>query len=485
MKTLSLIFLAMLLPTIVICQHANTMFYMDRLPQSNQLNPAMHPTCRFWIGGLVIPLVGQAPPPLHFDVSVPFGYNDVIMQGKGEYHDLKVTPIHPTQDPQDFLDKLGDVNYVKNTMQLSLLTVGFKNQNNFWTIEANNRFSSSVGFPRSFLELAVYGNGENPEIDLTGFSIDMNAYNEFALGFSQKADPTSTYAIKMKYINGLANVTTINNEIKLLTDTAEIDNITADANFVLNVNFPLDVKLAGDNKSIDEIYTPDNLSEIDYLLENFLFTNNHGAAVDLGFKKDLTPEFSLYGSLIDFGFISWKSSPQTMKLSGDFEFKGVQVQSVSLDSLDKIIDVDTLVSQLKDSYNFDYKKEEYISSLPYKIYVGAQYKFTRFFNVGGLWRAEKANIGFNHSFTGSANFRPFRYGALTFSLSYINKSIKNFGAGFTLRVGAVQTYFVFDNYSLIFGDEDARFVSFRMGTNLIFGRGKKKQEKDRPLMYTL
>lgn len=482
MKTLQLTLFILFLPLFVLSQHANTMFFMDRLPQSNTLNPAMHPTCKFWLGGLIVPLLGQAPPPLHFDIGVPFDYNDIFIQGKEQYHDQKVTPLHPSQDPRDFLDKLSDVNYIKNNVQISLLTIGFRNQNNFWTIDLNNRFTNSIGFPKSFLELAIYGNGNVYEADLKGFSVDINEYNEFALGFSQKADPTSTFAIKMKYLNGLVNVTTVNNDVIVVTDSVTYD-LTTNANYVLNINGPIDFDLDESGKTIDKINTPDEFS-LDYIQQNFIFTNNHGAAVDLGMKKDLTSEISLYASLIDFGFISWKSSPKTVKLSGDFDFFGVPLENISLDSLENVFDLDTIVSNLENSYKLEYAEEEYLSSLPYKIYVGGQYKFTRQFNVGGLWRAEKANIGFNHSFTGSANFRPFKYGTVSLSVSYINKSIKNFGAGFTFRVGPVQTYFVFDNYSLVFGDEDARFVSVRMGTNLIFGRNKK-QVKDMPLMNTL
>lgn len=40
----------------------NTMYFMDRLPQSSYINPAQTPNCKFHIGGLIIPVLGQLLP---------------------------------------------------------------------------------------------------------------------------------------------------------------------------------------------------------------------------------------------------------------------------------------------------------------------------------------------------------------------------------------------------------------------------------------
>lgn len=461
-------------------QHENTMFFMDRLPQSNYLNPALHPPCTFYLGGFIVPLVGQIPPPIHISAGVPLDFNDVIYQGDKEYYDQQVHPFHPSQTQEDrdaFFNKLNDINYINTSFQFNLLTFGFAAKQNFWTFDISHRLNSSLGFPKTFLELPYYGNGEVMQADLTGFSFEWDQYNEFAVGFAQNSDGHVTYALKLKYLNGLFNVNTVSNEIQIITDSTSFE-IDTKSDFVVNINAPIEFELDEVNKKIVDFSLPE--FDLDYIQENFLFTNNHGVAFDLGFKNDINSELSIYGSLIDFGFIQWQSNPQTVKLSGEFAYDGIELASLNMDSLLSLPSLDSILG----SYILEHKKEVYISQMPYKIYGGLNYKFSKYLNVGGLYRAEKASNSFKHSFTGSANFRPFRYGALSLSISYINKTFHNYGAGFTLRLGAIQTYFVFDNYSLALGDEDTRFISWRMGTNLIFGRGKKK-DKDKPLLWTL
>ena len=61
------------------------------------------------------------------------------------------------------------------------------------------------------------------------------------------------------------------------------------------------------------------------------------------------------------------------------------------------------------------------------------------------------------------------------------------GLGYTIRIGALQWYAIYDNLitALIF-PEKARYFSARWGVNLVFGRTKKnKADKNKPLLNTL
>ena len=63
----------------------NTMYFMDRLPQSSYINPAQAPNCKFYIGGVIVPVFGQLPPPITFAANLPIDYNDVIFHGSVDY----------------------------------------------------------------------------------------------------------------------------------------------------------------------------------------------------------------------------------------------------------------------------------------------------------------------------------------------------------------------------------------------------------------
>ena len=140
----------------VSAQYDNTMYFMDRLPQSSRINPAQTPDCKFYMGGLLTPLFGQLPPSLMLAVNTPIDYNDVIFHGTGEYSDSLITPLHPNANIDDFLKKLRKVNYLSTDLQLDLLNIGFRaGEKNFFTFDVSEKFFFNFGLPGDLFALAA------------------------------------------------------------------------------------------------------------------------------------------------------------------------------------------------------------------------------------------------------------------------------------------------------------------------------------------
>ncbi|MBK8806855.1 MAG: hypothetical protein IPO21_09485 [Bacteroidales bacterium] len=472
-------------------QHENTLYFMDRVPQQHYLNPALTPDCKWWIGGLIIPVVGQLPPPLHLDLNLPLDYNDLIYPGSGDYADSLVTFLHPSQDVNTFLDKLSKNNYTTLEYHLNYLFFGLRiKKKAFITLDVSDRMYAHVNIPKDVFSLVLTGNAIERDANLSGLSFNLNYYREFALGFSYVLSKYSRVGVRGKFLMGVANINTAKSDIML--NTAEtVNDLSLKANYQINTNFPIEsVSFDESGKFIEEIefqnFDFQNFDSVkNFIVNDFALPKNYGWSVDIGLKGDWNSELSYYVSAVDIGSIKWSKNPSNFSLEGDsaFIFKGIELRSLKLDSL-KFPDLNEI---LEDTY-LTYSQNAYRTWLPFKIFGGLRYKLTRRISLGVLARFEKLDKSWLNAYTGSLNFNMFRFGNMSLSYSYNNKVWNNIGWAYTIRFGAFQWYVIGENKigSRLFPDK-TRNIGFRFGCNLVFGRGGKKKGKqgDLPLLNTL
>jgi hypothetical protein len=215
-------------------------------------------------------------------------------------------------------------------------------------------------------------------------------------------------------------------------------------------------------------------------------TKNLGWGIDFGLMKDWNSELTLYASVIDFGFIHWTNAVQNYTLtSTKFNYNGLPFNNFNLNSINSV--ADTLLKQFTNGYKATNTQNSYVTSLNTKYFFGGNYKLTKKIAIGLLGRIDKYPFNYEYSGTASLNLKPFRWGTLSLTESYYKKSIMNFGIGYTIRIGAMQWFAVYDNLiGAAIVPEQARYWSMRSGVNLVFGRGKKKiVDKNKPLLNTL
>ncbi len=467
----------------------NTMYFMDRLPQSSYLNAASYPDCKFYIGGLIIPLVGQIPPPITFALNTPIDYGDVIFKGTFEYSDSLITPLHPNfTNKEDFFKKLSNVNFTTFDLQISMLHFGFKQgRHNFWSFEWSERTNLQVGFPESLVRFPVEGNGIMREADFSGLHVNLSQYRQFAFGYKREISESFSIGGRLKVLTGLANIHTSSSEIIL--NTEEYTNaISATSDYVVNANGPLEVTL--DSTGFVENVTIDDNFDI---VKQTVLTGNYGIAIDFGVTKDFKNGLSLSASIEDFGYIRWKSDPHNFSLVGDesndggISFEGVDMTDLGFASTLGINDSTESNSNfdpdsIKNYFDFKYSQNAYTQVLPSKLYLGVKYNINEKITIGAVGRLEKLTYGLRPSATASVNFKPWKRGQFTISYSYINKNLNNIGFGIALPAGPIQWYFVTDNIiGLALFPTNTRSVSLRMGCNLVFNDKGKKDNKSKPL----
>lgn len=448
----------------------NSMFFMSRLPQANFINPAQTPECGFFIGGTIIPILGQLPPSVTFAVNTPLDWNDIIFKGKGQYKDSLISFMHPSYNPADFTKKLGNNNFFTTNVDVNLLYFGFRQGENYWTFDITTRFNSYVNLPGDLLKFVIGGNANTRNADISGLGINAMAYNQIAVGFQRPLPLDFSVSARAKFLMGAFNISNGKTDLQINT-AAETNIISIIANYEIRTNLPLTIGNTNEgNIDVDTLFDlKDDIKAKD-------FFGNYGGAIDLGVSKKIDDKISIFASVIDLGFINWKKNANTISFRGDgLKFEGVEL---SLDPFElSMPDFDSLLN----SYTITNSTESYITTLPFKIYAGGHYQLNKLLGFGLLGRLEKRPFGISPSFTASVDVRPFTFGNAALTYSYMNRNFTNIGIGYTLRVGPVQWYFVSDNIigSLLF-PSNSRSISARFGCNLVFNRADGVEKAEKP-----
>jgi len=485
-RLLVLLFILLFSTVVAFSQINNTLYFMHELPQAHAVNPAQVPNCKFFLGGLLIPVVGQLPPPVTFAVNLPLDYNDVLFKGRWEYKDSIITPLHPNANLEEFLNKLKKVNYTTMNFNLNLLYVGFKQgKKNFWSFDITEKAFFHFGIPKALITFPILGNGEVREASFSGFHMNMFYYRQFAIGF--KRDITRYFHVggKLKFLTGVANIYTSSANLTLYTED-KTNILTSASNYVINTNAPIDITL-NDDGFVDNVNFIDfgSSSTADIIKDYALFTGNRGIAIDAGFSKEWNSELTYFANIEDFGYIKWNTNAHNFSLIGDesnsggFRFEGVEMNDFNFSDLE-LLALDSLLG----SFDFEYSENAYTTWLPWKIYAGAQYKFTKKFHIGAVGRLEKLPYRLRPSLTGTVNFNPGKISHFTLSYSIINGNYNNLGFGYALHLGPFQWFMVTDNLLGIgLFPNNSRSASIQMGANFVLGyKGEdSKQPRNMPL----
>ncbi|MDR2962273.1 MAG: DUF5723 family protein [Bacteroidales bacterium] len=447
----------------------NSMFFMDRLPQANLINPAQEPQVGWFLSGAMLPVVGQVPPPLTIAVNTPLSWHDVIFRGRGMYRDSLISFMHPSYNVENFTNKLHKNNFFVTNFDVNLLYFGFRQKENYWTFDITTRVNSFINIPGDLLKFAILGNGAMRRADISGLSVNATVYNQIGVGFERKLPMDFTMGVRAKFLMGAANVSNAKGNVTIRTEE-NTNALSVMANYEVRTNLPLEVSYT-DNGNVD-------LGNIKF--GKMSISGNSGAAIDLGVSKKINEQISVYASMIDFGFIHWRRNVNRIALRGEgLTFEGAEI-SLNPFKLE-FPDFDSLFN----TFSIDHSEDSYITTLPFQIYVGGHYQFTEIVGAGLLAHLQKRPLGIAPAFTASLDVRPFKFGIASFTYSYMNRNFTNMGLAYTLRVGPVQWYFVSDNVlgNLLFPAR-TRSVSARFGCNVVFNRNDGENYSQKRVKHT-
>lgn len=457
----SFILLTGLIFYIDVCYSQNeaTLYTMNSLPQVTYVNPAIVPLYRFSIG-----IPGS---------SIFFQYAN-----NGFSYNNFATKVADTirGDLNKLYSALKKKNYITTALQVDLFRLSMKiNPRVYLTLNASlksfNRIMLPKDLPGIFINgTAPYVNGV-ASISPEGESV---SYLETGLGFSYRVNRKLTVGAKFKLLKGIINAT---------TQTATV-NLALDQDYAITVNANLDARTSGIHNLNDDTY------EISDRWHDYL--NNTGFAFDIGATYELSDRFTIGGSLIDIGSITWKNDTYDYKLNpatANYVYRGIDIEKVLNGNTDYMEqESDTLQKR------FDLKegvRGSYRTPLPGKMYLSGNYKLATNFYAGLLLFAEKFRGRFAPGVSASLHKEFGRRVSSSISYTISNSSYNNFGAGISLNFAPLQFYILGDNllgapYALATKGEinpylnSMQYFNLRLGINFVFGREKTQEKLPHP-----
>ena len=453
-----------------------TLYYMENVPQTLYLNPAFKPKARLNIG---LPGISS----IYIDhLNTTFTPKNLFESNNGT----------TTLTLDKLKTEIKDNNYFGINTKIDLLSFGFQVKKSYFSFNITENVFARVNLSRGLLELPLYGNADfdhhNGEIDLSNTGINLTHYREFGVGWQREFFNIISLGAKVKLLSGKSNVWTKTNTFKLETNPDDYE---------WNISGELDARSSGFD-STSNIMNGDAMK--------YLFNSaNKGIAVDLGGTLKFNDKISLNASILDLGYITWKSNNRNFKTNdASFSFTGLNLtdivnapDSVSGDSLDAAIT--RLEESAKDELGFSENGDSYKKMLTARVYFGGTYQVYKGKNsngkIGVLFQSEIYNKTIRPSMTLSYNQTLGRWLNASLSYSMINRGFNNIGAGASFNLGPVQFYVTADNLfaaqlttfkrdgeiAMIYPTNSNK-THVHLGLNITIGRKKKekkvKKEKD-------
>jgi len=430
----------------------NTLYLMHSIPQANQLNPALMQPCRIYIS---LPVISS----LRENVrNTGFGFHDVF------YTDPRDQPGEYSLDLDKLDDKLRRMNYSLANADIDLLGLGFPLEKWYITFLISSHTSSQVSYPHDVVLLQDdYWNlntGIPGSIDLNNLEANATAWNSIGISVSREISKGFRAGARVKYLNGIP------------------PSLQAAIDYRINSSLPVTLS-----------YTPGGLLDnigfepaIHNLANNYLFTSNHGFAIDAGLTYELDEITQLSASVTDLGFIRWKKNLTYFSVDETFEFS-----QADLNQFINAPGQDGLATALRDSVsnaiNASASNNSYFTAIPINLYGGITRQILPNLKAGAMTWIEINSWHVRPSLTLSLNFTPFEAFAATVSYTLMNNKFNQIGTGLAFGKQGAQFYVITDNIVVRYIKDtetslrwpyNARMLSLRFGMNLFFGCNDKK-----------
>ncbi len=446
----------------------HSLFYMHEVPASVSLNPAVQYRCRYYI---------QLPVLSSFKLALNhtgFGYNNLFTSQADTF----------VPDLDGIYKKLKKNNFLRFDMHFNILGVGFRIKKMPFHFQINNNTAFYLQYPRGLLGLKD-GNWDQDKdapvetIDLSGIGLHAVNYTNIALGASRKITEKLVLGARIKYILGAANLHFARSDFKLNT-TMDPLALGFEIDYRVNSSFP--VQLSYDENGLVSSAQTDFSDP----LHAFLLNKNRGFGLDLGAIYEYTDRMVFSASLLDLGFIRWRSNVNNFQASGEYSYTGIDLRPVA-EGQAQASTLDSLVRSVQEAFEWEGGQNKYFTGLSTKLFLGGTYRLINNLQVGALTRFHVYGKTVQPSFSLLTKYTPIRWFTITLNQSYANYTFNNTGLGLSFGHKGAQFFLVTDNIPFrwvsgggAFWPYSARKLDLRFGLNIIFGCKKKEGNSSGP-----
>lgn len=443
-----LFWIMLLAATNLNAQNDRSLYFMSEIPQSRYMNPATFPKHKFYVA---IPVIST----VKFGVENTMHYDDLFQQ-KGDSIYL---------DRDYLLDNLKDKNSINFDATVELFSLGFKVKKNYFAFRISDAGNFNSTITKETIRFALYGNGSGEflgkTIDLSGNAINFSYYREYALGYTRNIDEKLNVGMNIKFLHGIANVSTNDLSFTLFTDSTDYA-ITATSSIDINTSLPED--LAG--KIVDLNPT----------------SKNPGFAFDFGGQYQINDKWSVSAGMLNIGAINWKSDVKnyrTTNSGNEFVFDGFELSEFFEDREFNNELLNKLLDSIADEIGVTETAMEYRNSIPSWLNLNANYNLTPNDQFGVLLRNRfmkdqnwtTFTLAYSHSFKD--------WGKILVSNTFSKGSYLTPGIGLSANLGPVQLFLISENVTAPIFVNTAKFYSVHFGVNIVV-RDKKTTPVEPP-----
>lgn len=471
-KLISVVSTILVAASSAFAQMSSTLYFMEKNPLLNNLNPSFQPEDKMYIGVPALSLI-----------SVNAGNNkltfdDVYVPRYIDGKNTTVLFLHPAAQGEVYnvLNKIGQRDRIFADYNIQLLSFGMRiKEKSYVSFSLNNKADINVCIPRQVLKSALLsserGLDDKYAFGLSKLSVSANVYSEVALGYSYQFSEYLTVGAKLKYLYGHAGVRT---DLKDVDLTISKDEWTFTGDGGVDAAIPGIIINKDEEGKFKDVSFDDNASASDLAK-----SSGAGVAMDLGITFQPWRYLKFTGSIVDLGFIHWSKNLHSLKKKNDFVYNGITYDIHDRDTADVWAPYEDM---LNDMYVVDEGNESFNSMLTCKAFVGAEYSFLENkMSIGALSKTYFYHGAASEEFMMSYNYRPNRIVSASLSYSLTEGEFSNLGLGLNFNLGPVNLFMAMDQIPLRYAKGDGimvptrtRYVTYSSGMNIVL-RDKERE----------
>ena len=415
-----------------------------KTPYTYRINPSATPETKFFIG---LPMLGHQNVQITNRIS---SVNNLFVKNAQDSLVLNTS--------ESFYNAMGEKTYIGVDVTNQIFAFGFKAKNSYINFDISNRLVSEVGFGSDLFKFIAQGNGGSllgQRAGFDGLGASLMSYIEYGLGYSREINPNVSIGGRFKLLSGLANLSGTNTSFGITTDSV---------NYNLTFDGQADIKSSNTVIFTDSAYMsnidPMRLAKMAYNFSNF------GMSFDFGTTIKLSEKLTANASVIDLGFINWKTGVSNYSVEKfTYSFKGLDLNSLLSDSSD-------IAKEITDSLTSIFKvgnsTKSYSTGLPTKIYLGGSYNWNNYLSTGLTFYNEFYNSSYRAGVVLSSTFSLRHWLGATLNYGIYSRSSANVGFGLRIRGFYVLT----DNLVALLNYQAVKAASVCFGFNLVIGKPK-------------